>query len=933
LYAVDTLGLSSPRDAWRGGLADDLPWLQEVSVIDSATHNPDDLLLERGAELAQLGQRIAALRGDQACGACVLLSGEAGGGKTSLLAEAARRAGSDVQWLWGACEPMLSPPPLGALIDLLDRLPPSLGAAVRAGRHTPDILAGMLALLRESRRPLVLVIDDAQWADGATLELLRYLGRRIDSTRALLVLSYRSDALAADHPLLGVLGSLPPRNCLRLALASLSRSAVAELARRAGRSARGVHQATQGNPFFVTELLAGDAHTLPASVRDAVLARVAPLPPEARDMLELASVSPAQIELEVLDAVVDDAHAAMALCTAAGLLRLDGGALRFRHDLARRAIEASLPPGRAAALHAAVFDALSVRGAQGNAGPPQVSLLPLGGADAATRRPWGRLLVRLVHHAAQAGLSGAVLTLAPQAAREAAAACAHRQAAALYSLALEHAAALPARQRAALHVAHAEECLLVNRADEARQSRSQALALHRQLGDRLAEGLDLRALAAIEWHCGITPAGTPHARAAIEVLEQLDAPRELAMAYATMAQLHLLGETSLPACEWGLKALALFEGLDDAEGLAFVLNTVGTAQLRSQDLAEAWTMLERSRDIALKRGFESHAARAYMNIASLCLVHRRYADVERACHQGIAYCEAHDMDMWLCRLRIRHSYALLETGRWDAAEAEIVEVRRSPMLSGLEKEQSAHLHALLDLKRGCDRSQAYWSEMIAGQRALGVDPWYCPQAVARCEAAWLRSDDAQVRRIAAEALPPAEVSDERWRIGQLVCWLRRAGGQPPPIVLALPAPCRFELDGDIRAAGQAWAALGCRYEQALALLGGDEAELRDALALLDELGAMPAARIARARLRALGVRDVQRGRNSRTRDDPLGLTAREREVLELLAQRLSNRAIAERLHRSERTVENHVAALLGKLGVSTRAEAATLAHSTAAPKK
>jgi DNA-binding CsgD family transcriptional regulator len=856
-------------------------------------------LLERDAELALLGQCIGKLRGDAAVGACVLLSAEAGGGKTSLLAQTARRAGDDVEWLWGACEPMLSPPPLGALIDLLDRLPPALAAAVRAGRHTPEVLAGMLAMLRERRTPAVLVIDDAQWADGATLDLLRYLGRRIESTRALLVLSYRSDGLASDHPLLGVLGSLPARSCVRLPLAPLSRSAVAELARRAGRGARGVHQATQGNPFFVTELLAGDAQALPASVRDAVLARVAPLAAEARDVLELASVAPAQIEVEVLDAVVEDAQAAIAQCTAAGLLHLDGGSLRFRHELARRAVEASLSPGRAAALHAAVFDALSVRGAP---------------------------VVRLVHHAAQAGLSGAVLALAPQAAREAAQACAHRQAAALYALALEHAAALSPSEQAALQVAHADECLLVNRVDDAMASRCQALLLHRRLGDRLAEGLDLRELAHIEWHRGAAQTGRPYAQAAIEVLEQLDAPRELAMAYATMAQLHLLGETSLPACEWGRKALVLLEALADPEGLAYALNTVGTAQLRSEDVPQAWAQLQRSRDIALAQGFESHAARAYMNSASLCLVHRRYADLEQACAQGIAYCEAHDMDMFLCRLRIRHSYALLESGRWDAAEAEIAAVRQNAMLTGLEKEQSAHLHALLDLRRGDDRSQAYWSEMIDGRRTLSVDPWYAPQAVVRCEAAWLRGAHTQVQAIAGAAFGAALHSGERWRIGQLACWLRRAGGAVPPIALALPAPCRFELGGDLRAAAQAWAALGCRYEQALALLGGDEADLRSALALLDELGAAPAARIARSRLRALGVRQVQRGCNSRTRDDPLGLTAREREVLDLLAQQLSNRAIAERLHRSERTVENHVATLLGKLGVASRAEAAARAR-------
>ena len=408
------------------------------------------------------------------------------------------------------------------------------------------------------------------------------------------------------------------------------------------------------------------------------------------------------------------------------------------------------------------------------------------------------------------------------------------------------------------------------------------------------------------------------------------------MAYATMAQLHLLGETSVPAYEWGRKALALLEGLADAEGsacaegLAYALNTVGTAQLRYEDAPEAWALLARSRDIALAHGFEVHAARAYLNRASLCVVHRRHADLEVACTEGIAHCEAHDMDMYLCRLRIRRCFALLESGQWNAADAEITAVRQSVSLTRLESEQSAHVQALLDLRRGNDRSRAYWSETIDGSRALSLDPWYAPQVVVRCEAAWLRGAHEEVQRIATEAFGVALVSNEGWRIGQLACWLQRAGGEPQPIEHMLPAPCRLELSGDHRGAAQAWAVLGYRYEQALALLGGDEADLRYALALADELGAAPAARIARSRLRALGVRDVQRGRNTLTRDDPLGLTAREREVLDLLAQQLSNRAIADRLHRSERTVENHVAALLGKLGVTSRAEAAALARS---PKK
>jgi DNA-binding CsgD family transcriptional regulator len=855
---------------------------------------PHDLLLERNAELLVLGQRFAALCAGSSPGGCVLLSGEAGVGKTSVLRAAASGADGRIDWLWGTCEPMLSPPPLAPLVDWLDRMPIALAAAVRAGVHSAEVLSGVLSMLRDPSRPAVLVVDDAQWADSATLDLLRYLGRRIESTRALLVLSYRDDALAADHPLLGVLAGLPARSCIRMALAPLSRAGVADMARRAGRNARGIYRATQGNPYFVTELLACDAQAVPASVRDAVWARAAALPAAARELLELVSVSPVPIELDVLEAVVEDARAAAASCASGGLLQRDGELLRFRHELARRAIEAALEPDWTVSLHAAVFDALGVRGAP---------------------------VERLVHHAARAGLSGAVLALAPEAARDAVQASAHRQAALLYGLALEHAQGVPPRVEANLHVAHAEECMLVNRVDDAMVSRRRSLALHRQLGDRLAEALDLRALARIEWYRGAPLAGQPYAQAAIEVLERIDAPRELAMAYATMAQLHLLGPTATPAFDWGLKALALFEPLHDAEGLTYTLNTVGTAQLRSKDEPIGRARLQRSLELALAHGLEEHAARAYTNLAALCLVYRRNAELEAICAAGLAHCEAHDLDMYRCRLQIRLACGLIRTERWQEADTLLHAASETAAVVGLEKEQAAYVQAFLDLRRGLERAADYWQEMVDGSRALRIDPWYAPQAVARCEAAWLLGDDAQVLRIAGAALRAAAGSGEDWRIGQLACWLHRAGGKAPLLSRSIAVPCALEIKGQCRRAAEAWAALGCRYEQGLALLGGDAAELRDALAIFDALGAAPAARIARRRLRALGVRDVPRGPSHHTRDDPLGLTARERQVLELLALRLSNRNIALRLHRSERTVENHVAALLGKLGVGSRDEA------------
>jgi DNA-binding CsgD family transcriptional regulator len=859
----------------------------------------DAELLERDQPLALLAGRVERLRQlGEAGGSCVLVHGEAGVGKTSLLRRLRCDGGSGLRWLWGACEPLLSPAPLGPLIDFLDQLPPSLSAAVRSGTQVQMVLSGMLDLLRDRRQPTVMVVDDVHWADSATLDLLRFLGRRIDSTHALLVLSYRDDAFSAGHPLLGVLGALPSAFTQRVALAPLSREAVGCMARQAGCDPGAIYQATAGNPFFVCELLSGDPTKLPATVRDAVLARAAQLPPEARELLDLASVVPSFLEHTLLDALVPDAARALAPCVEAGLLLNDAQGVRFRHELVRQAIEQALPPDWARSLHSAVFEALA---------PAEVS---------AARR---------VHHAERAGLVQALRVLAPQAAREACKASAHRQAAMLYSLALSHADGLGADERAALMEAQADECMVINLIDDAIAARSQALVQRRAIGDRRGEGINLRMLARLQWMRLGPAAALPHAEAAVAALEGVDAGRELSMAYGTMAQLHLLGPVATPALQWGRRGLALAERLGDAEALTFSLNTVACAELRTGDNAASWQRLERSLALALEQGLEAHAARAYLNLTSLSLVHRHFDAVERWCNEGIRYCDARDLDSFTGNLRLRRAYGWLETTRWSAVKAELDSVNHLPFATPLEREQALHVAMLLRLRLGDVQARAYWREMVTGQRALSIDPWYTPQAVARAEAAWLEGEHDAVERITRQALPAAMAAEEPWRTGQLACWLRRIGRLPPGFAARVAAPGRAELAGDLAGAAEAWARLGCRYEQALVLMGGTASQLREALAVLDELGAVPAARIARRRLREQGEHHVSRGPYRHSRGDPLGLTAREREVLELLRQGLSHRDIAGLISRSERTVSNHAAALLAKLGVHTRAEALALA--------
>src|SRR5512132_1491920 len=365
-------------------------------------------LLERAWLLEELDGVLAT------GGRVVLVAGEAGIGKSALVRRFTERRSADARFLLGACDPLLTPRALGPLHDIARQTDGRLAELLASGGPREAVFAAFLDQLAQPSRRQVVVVEDAHWADEATLDLLVFLGRRMERTRALLLVTYRDDELGGDHPLRAVVGRLAPETVRHLRLPPLSEAAVAELARRAGRPAAGLRALTGGNPLLVTEVLAaGDG--VPLTVRELVLARFGGLPADAQEVVRLVAVVPTRAELWLVEEAARPAPSAVEVGVSAGLLVVGEEAVGFRHELLRQAVEGSLSALGRRELNRRVLEVLA--------------------------RSTGRQVdvARLVHHAREAGDTEAVLRYAPEAARQAAAVAAHREAVGHYRAVLAHA--------------------------------------------------------------------------------------------------------------------------------------------------------------------------------------------------------------------------------------------------------------------------------------------------------------------------------------------------------------------------------------------------------------------------------------------------------------------------------------------------------------
>jgi DNA-binding CsgD family transcriptional regulator len=851
-------------------------------------------IFDRESELRELGAALERVsRGE---GAVIALLGEAGIGKSSLARSFVENAGPGVRVLRGFCDDLGIAEPLGVLRDLAREaevdLPEDPGTPGERLRAFTRVFEGFSIPTAST----VIVVEDVHWADDATVDFLRFLVRRIAGTRIMLILTARTDETRGRGNVRRIMGDAVSRDAGRLHLGPLTRKTVTRLAEKAGLDPEQLIGVTGGNAFFVTELLNSRDGGRSATIHEAVLVRADRLDRRARAVLDAAAVFPRQADPSRLATLLGcEIGDALESCVDQGLLVSEGNAVSFRHILARRAILSEVRPARRVELNRQLFEILEAEG------------------DAA--------LSRLLYHAREAGIDDAVRRLSGEAAREAAKLGARREAREYYLVALD---ALGADASADLLEDAAYASYLVGADADAIDFQNRALDIHLENGDRLRHGNGLRLRSRYHWSAGDFAPSWRDAEAALECLSGLPGP-ELAMAYSNAAQVHMLNREYRLVPEPAEAAIELAEDLGRSDILSHALNNLACALIFA-DPVRARHDMDRSLKLALETGEAEHAARAFVNATYMEMYLFRYDAAKAFATRGIFYCKGQELDAYLVYLMGALALAELGLGELAAAgrNAGAALALASSFGIGVNRHSGSVASLRHQIRTGAPLDQGEIAYLETFRTDVSEIQRLIPYAECMAEQAWMTGEG---RDIAIDLLTASVAWAPTPEIAQTAhVWLKRL--DPDHSVPGLDGflDClRCELQEDFQGADAAWAARGAPYEHALCLAQGDLGARRRSAEIFESLGASTAARRVRATL-SQGAARVKSAPRASTRSNPAGLTRRQMDVLRCLQDGLSNADIADRLSISPKTVDHHVSAILAKLSVRTRAQAATKAN-------
>jgi ATP/maltotriose-dependent transcriptional regulator MalT len=858
-------------------------------------------LLERQDQLDALAEAMSAAADG---GVIVLVHGEAGAGKSSLVRAFLAGLPPASRTFVGACDDLITPRPLGPFRDAVRWRGGSLADAL-AGKG--DVFDAVIEELSHPRDVTLLVIEDVHWADDATLDVLQFVLRRMADLRAVVVLTYRDDELRPEHPLRPLLGAATGTALRRIQIPRLSTAAVAALAAGSGHDPDTVYAVTEGNAFFVTEMLAVGTTDVPATVVDAVLSRVRLLPEPAQRALQQLSVVPTRVEHWLVERLVGGLDN-LKEAEQSGVLRVDREHVAFRHELARRALEQTLPTTRRVTLNRTLVDALE--------DAPEIDV------------------ARVVHHAIEAGDVDQIVAYAPVAAREAASAGSHRQALAFLREALRHEQHLPDRERARVLGEYSWELYNAHRFNDAAAAAQRSVDLWRSLDEPVELGLALVWLSRHRWMSNEITAAWDAINEATEVLEPSGDVVARAQAHLYRGSMYVMqghGDAQITEIQLA-QSLAESGGADDLVLLCVVYEacarwlagdeTTGKSMLRE---AIELSKQQHDRDRQHRhRAFSGEPmGRAYANFAGMLAFSKRYEELRAMLPEALSFTQDLGLSLYEYILRAKHAELLVHDGEWDAAETEYGELDRDVTRPGNLGRFMLPVYARLLARRAAPDADAVVARAV--ELAAATAFWTAPTeaAIASVEAAWLAGRPHQAAMRFTEVYAWLQPDRDRPLLAELLRYAKRAGLYDGDGFDGCPEPWASGLRGDWQQAAAGWEQLGDDYERALELAeSGDVTVMTQALGILDRLGATAAASNVRQRLRELGVRNVPRGPQPATKRNPAGLTERQVEVLALVAQGMTNAEISDKLVVSVRTVDHHVAAILDKLHVPSRRAAA-----------
>ena len=843
-------------------------------------------LLERSDSLEKLKSAFEqAIMGK---GQTVFISGEAGIGKTALVRAFLKQQKDRYILLEGFCDNLFAARPLGPLFDIAPKLGNHFEDILKANVGRDQIFPAVLDVLESQAKPVILLFEDIQWADEATLDFIRYLARRISQLPCLFIMTLRDTEIQDNYSYRVILGELPPTDYTKLQLQPLSKSTVDSMATHAGKNGEEIYKLTAGIPYYVSEVLANYHNKIPETVRDSILSLYHRQFDQTRELWEKISVIPGRIELEVLKHMHTASSRVVEFCYRAGIILDDGSSISFKHELFRKTIEESLSPHRQRELHQLAVEAML------NATGIEV--------------PYARI----VHHARFAGDTKRIQEFAPKAAQRASALGSHTEAAKFYQIALETPGELRPFRLIKLYEQYAYECYLTCQIGEAIKALETSLALLTP-EQQLQKGNTYRMLSRLYWYDNNIEKAGELSKLAIQNCEAHPTSHELAMAYSNMSELMMLKDQSSECLEWGRRALAIADQVDDHEVRSHALNNMGTVMMKDfKTIEQGQNYLQDSLQIALVRDLEEHAARAYSNLSFTYVELGHYDKTLELVEAGIQYCHDRDLHAWTNYLQCSNATLLMHTGKWTEALDLCELILESPYQQSVARISLECVRNTIRIRRGESLTVDFSAVREEAKRIGELQRLVCVVKIL-LEQEWLNGVNKADEEIIRQCAEKINKRNFWWYYHEVKFWLELTN--------------RHELVNDVfkstdtDSSGAQEKRGSDIYLMALMMSLGDDDQQKQALSLLMELGAEASAAKIEGRLRERGISQIPRGPRSSTRENAAGLTRRQMEVLTLLATGLQNKEIADQLFLSAKTVDHHISDILSKLDVNTRSKA------------